>query len=93
MIQKEYISHEKGSDESWICICGNRPDSDGFQPCNANGNEIEPLAGSDWDNLYVCCRCGRIIQEKTLEVIGRKACNVCNNPKSPDCDYHDFVPE
>ena len=33
------------------------------------GNEVEPVAG--WDNLYVCARCGRIINQDTLEVIGR----------------------
>lgn len=92
MTQREFITQEAGSDDAWICICGNRPDSDGFQPCDTNGNEMEPLMGSDWDGLYVCGRCGRIIQQETLEVIGRNTCKVCGNPKSPDCDYHDFVP-
>ena len=27
---KEVISHEKGNDEAWICICGNTPVSQGF---------------------------------------------------------------
>ena len=68
---KEVISHEKGNDEAWICICGNEPSSDGFYPCDTNGNEMEPSIGSKWDGLYVCLKCGRIIRQDTLEVVGR----------------------
>jgi hypothetical protein len=68
---KEVISHEKGNDESWICICGNTPVSQGFYPCNADGNEMEPNIGSNWDGLYVCLKCGRIIHQNTLEVVGQ----------------------
>ena len=67
---KEVITHEAGSDDAWICICGNMPDGDGFYPCDTNGNEVEP-AGPEWTNLYVCAQCGRIIEQNTLEVIGR----------------------
>ena len=67
----EFITHEAGSAEAWICLCGNDPVSDGFYPCDANGNEMEPLIGSDWDNLYVCARCGRVINQDTLEVVGQ----------------------
>jgi hypothetical protein len=65
----EHITHEPGSDEAWICICNNTPDSDGFFPCNKEGDEIEPVTG--WDGLYVCARCGRIIEQKSLEIVGR----------------------
>ena len=68
---KKFITHEAGNDEAWTCICGNTPDSDGFYPCDKEGNEMEPSKGSDWDNLYVCASCGRIINQDTLEVIGR----------------------
>jgi len=68
---KEFITHEAGNDEAWTCICGNRPDSDGFYPCDREGNEMEPSIGSDWENLYVCFSCGRIINQDTLEVVGR----------------------
>ena len=71
---REHITHESGSDEAWICICKNTSDADGFFPCNKEGNEIEPVIG--WDGLYVCARCGRIIEQKTLEVVGRNP-----NPK------------
>jgi len=64
---KEYIRHEKGNDEAWVRLCGNRPDSDGFFPCDKDGNEMEPVGGCE--NLYVCGRCGRIIDQSSLEVL------------------------
>ena len=68
---KEFITHEAGNAEAWTCICRNTPNGNGFYPCDSEGNEMEPLIGSAWDNLYVCASCGRIINQKTLEVIGR----------------------
>jgi hypothetical protein len=68
---KERITHEKGNDEAWVCICKNTPSDGGFYPCDKEGNEMEPLVGSDWDGLYVCADCGRIINQDTLEVVGR----------------------
>lgn len=50
----------QGQDGEWYCICGNRADLDGFFPCDAEGNEVEPVAGA-WDDLYKCDRCGAII--------------------------------
>jgi hypothetical protein len=70
-ISKERITHEEGNDEAWVCLCKNTPVSQGFYPCDKDGNEVEPTAG--WDNLYVCAQCGRIINQKNLEVIGRAA--------------------
>jgi hypothetical protein len=69
MVQDEVISHEKGNNEAWICICGNTPPEDGFYPCNEKGNEMEPVAG--WNGLYVCFRCGRMIDQDSLRVVGR----------------------
>ncbi len=68
----EKISHEDHDDTAWVCLCGNTPDSDGFATCNANGDEVEPTIGSGWDDLYVCNRCGRIVDQKDLSVVGRK---------------------
>jgi hypothetical protein len=65
----ERIKHEEGNQEAWICLCGNAPTSDGFYPCDKNGNEMVPAEG--WDNLYVCARCGRIIDQDSLEVVDR----------------------
>lgn len=66
---REQISHEKGNNEAWICICGNTPGSDGFYPCNEEGHEVEPDA--EWHDLYVCAKCGRIINQHSLVVTGR----------------------
>jgi hypothetical protein len=65
-----FISHEANHTEAWICVCGNTPSSDGFFPCDANGNEVEPTLASGWSGIYICARCGRIINQDTLEVVG-----------------------
>jgi len=70
MEAKETIAHEPGNEEAWVCVCGNTPSSDGFYPCDQNGNEMEPVKG--WQDLYVCDRCGRIVNQHSLEVVGRK---------------------
>jgi len=66
---KEHIKNEEGNDEAWICLCGNRPHYDGFYPCDKESNEMEPIEG--WGSLFVCARCGRIINQDTLEVMGQ----------------------
>ena len=51
-----------------ICPCNNRPDTDGFYPCDADGNQIEPTLESNWDGLYICSRCSRthrFLEEET----------------------------
>jgi hypothetical protein len=68
---KEHIRHSSEADEDWICMCGNRSHSDGFYPCDIDGNEVEPTP-ADWKtDWYVCLRCGRLIDQNTLEVVGR----------------------
>jgi hypothetical protein len=69
MTQPEIIKYETGNTEAWICICGNQPPEDGFYPCDRAGNEMEPAG--DWSGLYVCLRCGRIIEQSSLRVVGR----------------------
>lgn len=67
----ERIDHEPQDKDAWICICHNVPSDDGFFTCDAEGNEVEPTA-KDWKtNLYVCLRCGRMIDQDTLIVVGR----------------------
>jgi hypothetical protein len=73
---REYISNEPGWEDAWVCICRNTPTGGGFYPCDKDGNEMEPTIESNWDNLYVCADCGRIINQETLEVVGRNP-----NPK------------
>jgi hypothetical protein len=70
-VDMEHITAEKIDPDAWLCICGNTPVDDGFYPCDERGNEMEPIAGSNWDGLYVCNLCGRIIRQDTLEVIGQ----------------------
>jgi len=65
----EYIATAAQDTDAWLCICGNRPDTDGFYPCDRKGNEMEPVQG--WEDLYVCARCGRIIKQESLEVVGQ----------------------
>ena len=66
----ETITYEAGSKEAWICICKNTELDYGFHSCDRNGNEIQPVKNK-WDGLYVCLKCGRIIDQKTFAVVGR----------------------
>lgn len=68
MTTKERITHAQGDPDAWICLCGNTAPESGFFPCDKEGNEVEPVEG--WEDLYVCARCGRIIKQGTLEVMG-----------------------
>jgi hypothetical protein len=65
----ERITLEGGQMDAWICICGNMPAQDGFYPCDAKGDEMEPVEG--WEDLYVCAHCGRIVHYPSLEVVGQ----------------------
>ena len=67
MTMTEQITHEPGNEEAWVCVCGNKPDSEGFYPCDSSGKEIEPVTG--WPGLYVCAKCGRVIDPSTLRVV------------------------
>jgi hypothetical protein len=74
MIRKKdqnHISYEGDDHDAWVCVCGNKPIYDGFYACDSEGNEMSPDIGSDWQNLYVCLHCGRIIKGDTLEVVGQ----------------------
>ncbi len=65
----EYIKAEKA--DNWVCLCGNEPSQDGFYPCDRRGNQVEPTV-KDWTGIYyVCDRCGRIIDQRNLRVVGR----------------------
>jgi hypothetical protein len=54
----------------WKCLCGNLAEEDGFYPCNDVGKYVEPTAVEWTTNCYVCARCGRVINQDTLEVVG-----------------------
>ena len=66
---RERITFELGNEDAWHCLCENTPIADGFYPCDEKGEEMEPDAG--WNDLYICTRCGRIIHQTTLVVLGR----------------------
>lgn len=68
-MKKEFIrTDENGDSDAWICICGNDTFYEGFQTCDKKGNPME--ATEDWPDCYLCDRCGRIIHQHTLLVIG-----------------------
>ena len=66
------ISHESGGKEYLLCLCGNTVRAEGFYPCDAQGKVVEPTLEKWTTNLVVCDRCGRIINQTTLEVVGSK---------------------
>jgi len=55
--------------DEWTCICGNTSLDEGFYPCDAEGNMVEPTI-EDWTtNLYRCGRCFRKINQATHEIV------------------------
>ena len=50
----------KNNNLDLTCTCGNTTATDGFYPCDENGNEIEPTIDNNWNGKYVCSRCGKI---------------------------------
>ena len=55
-----------------VCLCGNEPAYDGFQPCLEEGTVVEPVAGGSWQGrLYLCLKCGRIVDQDSLLVTGK----------------------
>lgn len=47
----------------YVCLCGNRPHRDGFQPVDQSGLETHP--DPEWSGLLQCARCDRIIDTNT----------------------------
>ncbi|MET4898526.1 hypothetical protein RN629_15425 [Sphingomonadaceae bacterium jetA1] len=66
----EFIQHEPHDETVWICLCDNTPCTDAFATCATNGEDMEPSMGSDWDGLYRCDRCYRIIDQSDRRVVG-----------------------
>jgi len=61
----------QGDSDWFICCCGNEAHYDGFFSCDSTGRIVSPTLSADWDgSLYVCYRCGRIIEQRSLEVVG-----------------------
>jgi hypothetical protein len=55
----------------WTCLCGNTSYYEGFFPCDADGNEVDPTPENWTINLYRCDRCGRIINQATGEIVAQ----------------------
>ncbi len=53
----------------WTCLCGNVALEDGFYPCDAEGNVVEPTPQEWTTNLYRCDRCHRKINQATGEIV------------------------
>ncbi len=54
--------------DDWTCICKNTAGSQGFYPCDEDGNEVEP--DKNWQsNTYICFGCGRVIDQASKEVV------------------------
>ena len=68
----DHITHEPQDKDAWKCLCGNTPSGDGFFPCNSKGEEVEPTHKEWTTGCYVCNKCGRIINQDTLEVVGQR---------------------
>ncbi len=56
--------------DAWLCMCGNRPDLEGFYPCDESGMLEEPTQETWTSGLYRCERCGRVIQQETRTIVG-----------------------
>jgi ribosomal protein L37AE/L43A len=59
--------------DDWIyCLCGNDPSGEGFAPCLEDGTIVEPTVDGPWKaRLYLCERCGRIVDQVSLLVTGK----------------------
>jgi len=75
MQNNERITLENNDPGSWRCLCENTTHQQGFYPCNEKGDEIEPTGQAGWTTLYGCDRCGRIIDQHTLAIVGYRTNN------------------
>jgi hypothetical protein len=58
------------NEDAWLCLCENYAEDDGFYTCDEDGNWIEGFTDGEWDNLYRCQTCGRVIDQRVGKVIG-----------------------
>jgi len=62
----------KSEEYYWTCLCGNEPPYDGFYSSTETGKIVSPSIHEGWNEVhYVCHRCWRVIDQNTLEVVGR----------------------
>jgi hypothetical protein len=53
--------------DTWICLCGNRENTAGFESCDETGKLMEPIEG--WPELYLCNQCHRIVRHGSGEIV------------------------
>jgi hypothetical protein len=63
---------ERIVEDAWECLCGNTCADYGFSPCDALGHIAETAAEEETTNWRVCDKCGRIVDQRTLEIGGRR---------------------
>ena len=78
------VTHEAGNPEAWVCLCGNTPLEEGFYPCNREGQLVEPTPEEWTTHWYVCARCGRMIDQRSLEVVGMRRDIVATDGQTPE---------
>jgi hypothetical protein len=67
------ITLENDDPASWKCLCGNTSFSEGFMNCTNEGEIVSPDVDGSWNGItYICFDCGRIINQHTLEIGGRR---------------------
>jgi hypothetical protein len=67
-----------GLEQEWRCVCGNDSHSEGFWPCMPDGRYVQPVKDGEWDGIHnKCVRCGRIVDQRTGDVVGRQEDEPC----------------
>ena len=70
--QKIKNTSDNPKDPWLVCVCQNTAESDGFVTCSSSGAYCPPLPRK-WDGIHLCCsRCGRIVNQNTLAIIGQR---------------------
>ena len=70
--QKITNTSDNPNDPWLVCVCRNTAERDGFVTCSPSGAVCPPLPRK-WDGIHLCCsRCGRIVNQKTLAIIGQR---------------------
>ena len=73
---EEWITAE--AEDAWLCICGNQSHLDGFWPCDAAGNEVEPVIAHE--------HAPRPQESVSTGGIGFGRCFVCSAPLTLQAD-------
>jgi hypothetical protein len=71
-MKPESIKRMPDDQDLWLCLCGNHIWKLGFYPSFLNGNERSaPDAPNLEGSAYCCANCGRIVDSRTLQVVGK----------------------